>query len=103
MPSVLVTETAKEDLVNLIEAHSLPQDTSERVSRRLRPLERFPSMGSPLEGRWAGARFLLGPWTWMLIVYEYGEGLDEYGESLDAVVVTTIQDARSADSATTSP
>lgn len=96
MPSVLLTETAKADLLKLIEAHSLPQDTSARVRRRLRPLERFPSMGSPLEGRWAGARFLLGPWTWMLIVYEHSE-------SLDAVVVTTIQDARSADSATTSP
>lgn len=38
-------------------------------------------------------RFLLGPWRWMLIVYEYIE-LD------DRVVVVTIQDARTS-SATT--
>lgn len=95
MPVVLLTETATEDLADLIEEHSLPEDTRDRVRQRLRPLERFPSMGSPLEGRWEGSRLLLGPWTWMLLIYEHVE-------RLDAVVVTTIQDARRADSATTS-
>jgi plasmid stabilization system protein ParE len=90
---VLVTETAAQDLSDLIAEHSLPQDTKQRVRERLRPLARFPSMGSPLEGRWNGCRFLLGPWRWMLLVYEY---VDE----LDTVFVTTIQDSRRAVSAT---
>jgi len=95
MATVLVTDTAEQDLSKLITQHSLPQDTKTRVRERLRPLGRFPSMGSPLEGRWNGARFLLGPWRWMLIVCE---NTDE----LDTVFVTTIQDSRRADSATTS-
>ena len=93
MATVLVTETAAQDLTELITEHSLPRDTRERVRNRLGPLARVPAMGSPLEGRWAGSRFLLGPWRWMLIVYEYVE------ES-DTVFVTTIQDARRADSGT---
>ena len=93
MTVVLVTETAVQDLTELIAEHSLPRDTRERVKKRLRPLSRFPAMGSPLEGRWAGSRFLLGPWRWMLIVYEY---VDES----DTVFVITIQDARRAEAAT---
>ena len=92
MAIVLVTDTAAHDLTELITEHSLPRDTRERVQNRLRPLARFPAMGSPLEGRWTGSRFLLGPWRWMLIVYEY---VDES----DTVFVTTIQDSRRADSA----
>jgi plasmid stabilization system protein ParE len=93
VPVVLVTETAAQDLSDLIAEHSLPQDTKQRVKERLRPLARFPSMGSPLEGRWDGCRFLLGPWRWMLLVYEHLE-------EIDTVFVTTIQDSRRADSAT---
>jgi len=92
---VLVTETAEQDLARLIAEHSLPQDTKKRVRERLRPLARFPAMGSPLEGRWSGSRFLLGPWRWMVIIYEY---VDER----DTVFVTTIQDSRRADSAPSS-
>jgi len=92
---VFVTETANQDLSELIAEYQLPQETNKRVRERLRPLARFPSMGSPLEGRWEGSRFLLGPWRWMLVVYEYVE-------ELDAVFVTTIQDSRRADSATSS-
>jgi hypothetical protein len=58
---VRVTETAREDLSELIGIHALPQDTKKRVRERLQPLARFPLMGSPLEGRWLGARILLGP------------------------------------------
>ena len=47
----------------------------------------------PLEGHWQGFRFLLGPWRWMLIVYEYFE-------SEDRVVIVTIQDGRSSAAAT---
>lgn len=94
MAVVLVTETAANDLRDLIAEHSLPADTRKRVRERLQPLTRFPAMGSPLEGRWEGSRFLLGPWRWMLLIYEYVA-------DLDTVFVTTVQDSRRADSATT--
>ncbi len=82
------------DLARLITTHSLPADTTQRVARTLRQLERFPLLGAPLEGRWRDFRFLLGPWRWMIIVYVYFE--DE-----DRVVVATIQDGRSSGAATT--
>jgi len=91
MAAVLITETAEQDLSDLIAEHSLPHDTKERVRERLRSLARFPLMGSPLEGRWRGSRFLLGPWRWMLLVYVYVE-------ERDTVFVTTVQDSRRADS-----
>lgn len=51
-------------------------------------------MGPALAGRWEGFRLLLGPWRWLLVVYVYIEAEDR-------VVVVTIQDGRSAASATT--
>ena len=93
---VELTQAAVEDLERLIFTHSLPADTKHRVKRSLRPLEDFQYMGAPLEGRWEGFRFLLGPWRWMLIVYEYFE--DE-----KRVVAETIQDGRSAGAATAKP
>jgi hypothetical protein len=86
---VEVSEAAAEDLARLIQTHSLPADTKERVQRSLRPLERFPLLGAELGGRWQGFRFLLGPWRWMVMVYVY---LDDE----DRAVVVTIQDGRSA-------
>jgi hypothetical protein len=50
-------------------------------------------MGAELSGRWAGFRFLLGPWRWMILVYVYFEAEDR-------VVVVTIQDGRSCRSPT---
>jgi hypothetical protein len=94
MASVELARAAVEDLDALIRTHSLPPDTRHRVARSLRPLERFPLMGPALSGRWEGFRFLLGPWRWLLLVYVYLEAEDR-------VVVVTIQDARSAASATT--
>jgi hypothetical protein len=91
--SVELARGAVEDLDALIRTHSLPSDTRDRVARSLRPLERFPLMGPALGGRWEGFRFLLGPWRWLLLVYVYLEAEDR-------VVVVTIQDARSATSAT---
>ncbi len=88
MARVEIAETAVEDLATLIRTHSLP-DTKKRMSRTLVLLERFPRLGAELGGRWAGTRFLLGPWRWMIIVYAFFE--DE-----DRVVVLTIQDGRSA-------
>lgn len=72
---------------------SLPEDTRHRVRRSLRPLADLPRLGPELTGRWQGTRFVLGPWRWMLLVYEYIE--DE-----DRVVVLTVQDARSSSAAT---
>jgi hypothetical protein len=92
--SVELARAAVQDLDALIRTHSLPQDTRHRVARSLRPLERFPLLGPALSGRGEGFRVLLGPWRWLLLVYVYLEAEDR-------VVVVTIQDARSATSATT--
>ena len=59
----------------------------------LAPLEQFPRLGPELTGRWAGMRFILGPWRWMLVVYRFDE-------SRDRVVVITIQDSRASQAAT---
>lgn len=93
MATVELTVSAVEDLDRLIDMLSLPADTRARVGRGLRVLERLPRLGPELQGRWAGLRFLLGPWRWMIIVYRYDEGVDR-------VVVLTVQDARSAGSPT---
>ncbi len=91
MARIEVSAAAREDLERLISSHNLPTDTSERVRRSLRHLERFPLLGPALSGRWEGFRFLLGPWRWMILVYIH---LEEE----DRVVVVTIQDGRSAQS-----
>jgi hypothetical protein len=91
--SVEVAAAAVEDLDAMIATHSLPADTWPRVLRSLRGLERFPLMGPALAGRWAGFRFVLGPWRWLLLVYVFIEAEDR-------VVVLTIQDGRSSTAAT---
>jgi plasmid stabilization system protein ParE len=91
--SVVIAPTARRNLDVLIETLSLPVTTRERVRRSLAPLAAFPLLGAPLNGRWAGFRFILGPWRWMLIVYRYDEEIDQVG-------IVTIQDARSARAAT---
>jgi len=90
---VLVTPAARDDLARLIRTHSLPRDTTRRVVRSLRPLAEFPLLGAPLEGRWKGFRFILGPWRWMVVVYVVDDGREQ-------VSIVTIQDARSATSPT---
>jgi len=87
--SVELSAAAVEDLDELIRTLSLPSDTRGRVARSLRSLERFPRLGAELHGRWAGLRFLLGPWRWMLLVYVYLEPEDQ-------LVVVTVQNARSS-------
>ncbi len=77
----------------MIITHSLPADTKARVKRSLRVRERFPRIGPQLDGRWHPMRFILGPWRWMLVIYNYEE-------ASDLVVVLTIQDARSSTAAT---
>ena len=91
--SVVLAEPAAARLKDLIITHSLPTTTRARVRASLEPLASFPLMGSKLGGRWQGFRFILGPWPWMLLVYEYDE-------TQDVVGVATIQDSRSAHAAT---
>lgn len=93
MAEVRLSAIALEDLDRLILTHSLPADTSARVKRSLRTLERFPRLGRELAGRWDSFRFVIGPWRWLLIVYVYDE-------REDVVLIATIQDARSSAAAT---
>lgn len=72
-----------------ISALGLPDDTWARVARSLQVLETFPFAGPELEGRWAPARFVLGPWLWMGFVYTYNEPSDR-------VSIVAMHDARSA-------
>jgi hypothetical protein len=94
LAQVRLSAIAVEDLDRMILTHSLPADTRARVKRSLRVLERFPRIGRSLDGRWYPMRSVLGPWRWMLIVYDYEE-------ASDLVIVLTIQDARSSTAATT--
>ena len=94
MPQVIVTPEAVAALDRLSVTHSLPADTTERFRRSIEPLESFPRLGRELEGGgYEGLRFVLGPWRWMVVVYEYDEANDPVG-------VLTIQDARSSTVAT---
>jgi hypothetical protein len=86
---VELSRTAVEDLDRLVFTHSLPPDTKQRVHRSLSALQRFPRLGAELGGRWAGFRFVLGPWRWMILVYVFLE--DE-----DRVAVVAVADGRSA-------
>ena len=93
MARVVIAPSAGEDLDHLIGSLHLPSNTRERLKAKLRQLSRFPHSGAELDGRWEGFRFVLGPWPWMLIVYSIDREADQ-------VSVVTIQDARSARSAT---
>ena len=95
MARVLLSPNAREDLDRLIATLSLSRTTRARVFSALRTLEAFPRIGSPLMGRWAGYRFVLGPWRWMILVYEVDD-------EPDLVAIATIQDARSAKAAASS-
>jgi len=46
-------------------------------------------MGAPLHGELGGRRFVVGPWQWMLIVYQWDE-------SSDTVAILRIADGRSS-------
>jgi hypothetical protein len=93
MTRIVVTAAAQADLGRLIQTRSLPASTRDRVKTSLAPLVRFPELGRALTGRWSGFRVLLGPWPWMLLLYVFDTGADQ-------VALVTIQDARSATSAT---
>ncbi len=93
MATVVLAEPAVAKLDRLIETLSLPSTTRARVRASLEPLAAFPLIGSELVGRWKGYRFVLGPWPWMLLIYQYDEITDEVG-------VVSVQDSRSARAAT---
>jgi len=90
---VVLSPRALADLDRLIATLSLPPTTRARVRDSLRAIATFPRLGAPLGGRWRGYRFALGPWRWMIVVYE----VDDADE---VVAVVTIQDARMARAAT---
>jgi plasmid stabilization system protein ParE len=91
--TVILSPNALDDLDRLISTLTLPTNTRSRVRRPLEALREFPRLGAPLGDGWSGYRFVLGPWRWMIVVYE----IDDAGES---VGIVTIQDARSARAAT---
>jgi hypothetical protein len=89
MARVVVAPAANADLNELISFRSLPWNTRARVKALLGHPTDFPRRGEELTGRWAGLRYILGPWPWMLIVYAFDVNANQ-------VNVVTIQDARSA-------
>jgi plasmid stabilization system protein ParE len=86
--SVVIGPAAVADLAGIVRTHSLPDDTPERVARAFLRLQDFPEIGQRLTGRWEGTRYVVGPWPWLLVVYEHDR-------ERDRVDVLTIQDARS--------
>ncbi len=93
MAQIIITPRARRDVDDAVSALNLPDDTWSRIGRSLRALETFPLAGPELAGRWAPARFVLGPWPWMIVLYRYEE-------STDRVYVVAMHDGRSATSAT---
>lgn len=93
MTQVIVTPRAQRDVDDAIIALGLPEDTWNRVARSLRVLEAFPFAGPELGGGWAPIRFVLGPWSWMILLYRHDE-------LSDRVFVVAMHDGRSATSAT---
>ena len=94
LPSLELTATAARNIDRLIETHELPEDTLDRILGSLEPLTRFPLAGRALRGSWEGLRLVIGPWSWMLLIYVFDEASDR-------VLVITVQDGRRASSATT--
>lgn len=92
MAQVIVTPRAQRDVDEAISALDLPDDTWTRVARSLRTLETFPLAGAELGDRWAPTRFVLGPWSWMILLYSYEV-------SSNRVYVVAMHDGRSATSA----
>lgn len=90
---IRVSPAAAESLARLIVTHSLPGDTRERFRRSIAPLAEFPRVGRALEGGgYDGLRFVLGPWRWMIVVYEHDV-------AAGTVELLTVEDARSSSAA----
>lgn len=93
MAKVVVAQRARTDLSHLITSRQLPTDTRERVRRSLSQLETFPLAGRRLLVGWRAYRLILGPWPWMLLIYQYDE-------RTDTATVVAIHDARTGSAAT---
>ena len=94
MPRIVVAPAAADSLARLIVTHSLPSDAKERFRRSIASLAEFPLLGRALEGGgYDGLRFVLGPWRWLVVVYEHQA-------DADAVYVLAVEDARSSTAAT---
>jgi plasmid stabilization system protein ParE len=94
MPRIIVSPAAADSLARLTVTHSLPSETKERFRRSIKPLAEFPLLGRTLEGGgYDGLRFILGPWRWMVVVYEHN------GDA-DVVNILAVEDARSSTAAT---
>ncbi len=93
MTRVIVTPQAQRDVDEAISALGLPDETWVRIARSSRALETFPLAGPVLAGRWSPIRFVLGPWSWMILLYRYDE-------SSERIYVVAMHDARSATSVT---
>jgi plasmid stabilization system protein ParE len=93
LTQIVITPQARRDVDDAVSALDLPSDTWIRIARSLRVLETFPLAGSELSGRWAPTRFVLGPWSWMILLYRYED-------SADRAYVVAMHDGRSAASAT---
>jgi hypothetical protein len=91
LAEILVTPRAQRDAGEAIANLGLPADTWARIAHSLQVLETFPLAGSPLAGRWAPTRFVLGPWPWMLLLYLYDEPSDR-------VHIVAAHDGRAATS-----
>jgi plasmid stabilization system protein ParE len=90
---VIVTPQAQRDVDAAVSALNLPGDAWARIGRSLRVLETFPLAGPELSGRWTPTRFVIGPWSWMILLYRYEE-------SSDRAYMVAMHDGRSAASAT---
>jgi hypothetical protein len=93
MARVVIARRARSDLSRLTADRHLPADTTDRVRRTLSQLETFPLVGRRLTGRWHAFRLVLGPWPWMLLIYQYDE-------TTETATVVAIHDPRTASAAT---
>ena len=91
MAEVVITPRAERDIEEAIDYLSLPPDSWPRIVRSLEVLETFPSAGRQLRGQWSKARFILGPWSWMILIYRYDRDADR-------ILVLTMSDGRSGGS-----
>jgi len=90
---MIIAPAAAADLDLLIRELNLPPNARVRVRDRLSQLADFPESGEKLTARWQGFRYILGPWRWMLIVFVFDNDTNQ-------VNIVTIQDSRTAQSAT---
>jgi hypothetical protein len=91
---VFVTPRAQRDWTRRSRLSTCRTTPGVGVARSLRTLETLPLAGAELTGGWAPVRFVLGPWSWTILLYRYEELSDQ-------VYVVAMHGGRSATSATT--